>query len=389
MILGYKERFLGEICDILDSKRKPVTKRDRVSGKYPYYGASGILDYVNDYIFDEKLVLIGEDGAKWEQGEKSSFIAEGKYWVNNHAHVIRPNRSIVLDEWIVYFLNFSDLTKYTTGLTVPKLNQERLRSIKIPIPPLPEQQRIVDILDQSFAAIDQAIENTKKNIIHLFDLTKSYLTSILENKQDGNWIQKKIKSITTKIGSGATPLGGKNSYQKKGISLIRSLNVYDDGFQYKNLAFIDEKQAQKLSSVEIEKRDILLNITGASILRCCVVPEDVLPARVNQHVLILRPVENIILPEFLHLLIISADYKSSLLQIAKAGGSTREALTKEGVSNFKISFPKEISEQEKLVNLYNSFVAQSDKLRNNYYQKIEKLQELKQSILHKAFNGEL
>ena len=142
MILGYKERFLGEICDILDSKRKPVTKRDRVSGKYPYYGASGILDYVNDYIFDEKLVLIGEDGAKWEQGEKSSFIAEGKYWVNNHAHVIRPNRSIVLDEWIVYFLNFSDLTKYTTGLTVPKLNQERLRSIKIPIPPLPEQQLV-------------------------------------------------------------------------------------------------------------------------------------------------------------------------------------------------------------------------------------------------------
>lgn len=313
-----------------------------------------------------------------------------KISTNQGCKGIIPKKEI-LTKYLFYFLRNSIelLNSLGTGTTFKELSSSKLNDVEIPLPPLPEQQRIVDILDQSFAAIDQAIENTEKNIIHLFDLTKSYLTSILENKQDGDWIQKKIKSISTKIGSGATPLGGKNSYQKKGISLIRSLNVYDDGFQYKNLAFIDEKQAQKLSSVEIEKRDILLNITGASILRCCVVPEGVLPARVNQHVLILRPVENIILPEFLHLLIISSDYKSSLLQIAKAGGSTREALTKEGVSNFKISFPKEISEQEKLVNLYNSFVAQSDKLRNNYYQKIEKLQELKQSILHKAFNGEL
>ncbi len=114
---------LGEICDILDSKRKPITKRHRVSGKYPYYGATGILDYVGEYIFDERLVLIGEDGAKWGAGEKTAFIADGKYWVNNHAHVIRPHRDIILDNWIVFFFYLTDLTKYTTGLTVPKLNQ--------------------------------------------------------------------------------------------------------------------------------------------------------------------------------------------------------------------------------------------------------------------------
>ena len=83
---------LGELCDILDSKRKPITKKVRTSGEFPYYGATGILDYVEDYIFDEKLVLIGEDGAKWGAGENTAFSAEGKYWVNNHAHVIRPHR---------------------------------------------------------------------------------------------------------------------------------------------------------------------------------------------------------------------------------------------------------------------------------------------------------
>jgi type I restriction enzyme S subunit len=321
----WEHKKLGEVLTL--EYGKPLLPDQRKSdGKYPVYGANGIKDRTDGYFYDKPSIIIGRKGSAGEIN-----LTEEKFWPLDVTYYVVYDQKKYDRKFLFYLLRNLQLQKLAKGVK-PGINRNDVYAIKVDIPPLPEQQRIVDILDQSFAAIDQAIENTKKNIIHLFDLTKSYLTSILENKQDGNWIQKKIKSITTKIGSGATPLGGKNSYQKKGISLIRSLNVYDDGFQYKNLAFIDEKQAQKLSSVEIEKRDILLNITGASILRCCVVPEDVLPARVNQHVLILRPVENIILPEFLHLLIISADYKSSLLQIAKAGGSTREALTKEGVS---------------------------------------------------------
>ena len=132
---GWEIKKLEEVCNILDKLRKPLTQKDRIEGEYPYYGATGILSYVHNYIFSEKLVLIGEDGAKWLSGDRTSFIADGKYWVNNHAHVIRPIRDVTLDEWIVYFLNFSDLTEYVTGMTVPKLNQEKMRSIKIPIPP--------------------------------------------------------------------------------------------------------------------------------------------------------------------------------------------------------------------------------------------------------------
>ena len=147
---------LGEVVEILDSKRKPITKSDRKSGKFPYYGATGILDYVEDYIFDERLVLIGEDGAKWGVGDKTAFIAEGRYWVNNHAHVVRPIKSKIIDSYLVSFLNHLDLSAYITGVTVPKLNQEKLRSIQIPLPPIEIQEKIVAELENYQKVIDGA-----------------------------------------------------------------------------------------------------------------------------------------------------------------------------------------------------------------------------------------
>jgi type I restriction enzyme M protein len=152
---------LGEVCEILDSKRKPITKSDRVAGNYPYYGATGILDYVKDYIFDEKLVLIGEDGAKWGKGERTAFIADGKYWVNNHAHVLRPNRNLILDELLVQLINSMDLTTYVTGITVPKLNQANLRAIKILLPPIEVQKEIVEQIEVKQNAINHAKEIIK------------------------------------------------------------------------------------------------------------------------------------------------------------------------------------------------------------------------------------
>ncbi|MBK7895048.1 MAG: hypothetical protein IPJ90_09245 [Anaerolineaceae bacterium] len=119
------------------------------------------------------------------------------------------------------------------------------------------------------------------------------------------WETRPLREITIKIGSGATPRGGKKSYQTEGVSLIRSLNVYDDGFRMKDLAFLDDDQADKLSNVIVKSGDVLLNITGASIARCCIVPDDVLPARVNQHVSIIRLSPDTIIPEFLHYALIS------------------------------------------------------------------------------------
>jgi type I restriction enzyme M protein len=139
----YPHVELGEVVEILDSKRRPITKGDRKPGPYPYYGATGVLDHVEGFLFDEPLVLVGEDGAKWGPGENSAFPVEGKVWVNNHAHVLRPKRDRIMDRFLIEVLNEADLMPYVTGVTVPKLNQEKLRSIQIPLPPLEIQKEIV------------------------------------------------------------------------------------------------------------------------------------------------------------------------------------------------------------------------------------------------------
>ena len=158
---------LGEVVEILDSRRKPITKQDREPGPYPYYGATGVLDYVKDYLFDEPLVLVGEDGAKWGVGDKTAFPISGKTWVNNHAHVLRPKRDVLLDTYLIEILNEMDLSPHITGVTVPKLNQEKLRSIEIPLPPLAIQQEIVAEIESYQKIIDgarQVVENYRPRI---------------------------------------------------------------------------------------------------------------------------------------------------------------------------------------------------------------------------------
>ena len=153
---------LGEIVDVLDSQRKPITKSDRKSGIYPYYGATCIQDHVADYLFDEDLLLLGEDGAKWGAGDISAFCISGKTWVNNHAHVLRTKNNINR-YYLCNVLIILDLTPYITGTTVPKLNQEKMSQIIIPIPPISEQNKIVSFINKIFAQID-LLDNNKLRI---------------------------------------------------------------------------------------------------------------------------------------------------------------------------------------------------------------------------------
>jgi|CXWL01.1.fsa_nt_gi type I restriction enzyme S subunit len=165
------------------------------------------------------------------------------------------------------------------------------------------------------------------------------------------WVTLKLGDVTTKIGSGATPLGGEEAYKTEGISLIRSLNVYDDGFRKDKLAHIDDEQADGLSNVVVEPHDVLLNITGASVARCCLAPAGFLPARVNQHVSIIRPVKGKLASEFLHYLLISKIYKDRLLHTGEEGGSTRQAITKAQLQEFVVEYPESLPEQLRIVGI--------------------------------------
>lgn len=168
----------------------------------------------------------------------------------------------------------------------------------------------------------------------------------------------KLKDICLKIGSGATPRGGKEAYCDEGISLIRSQNVLDFTFSHDGLAHINEQQAEKLSNVEVEPQDILLNITGDSVARACAVDARVLPARVNQHVAIIRPDEDKVLSSYI--LFFLQMIKPYLLQIA-AGGATRNALTKSMLENLELEVP-DILSQKKIVSILDNI---QEKLREN------------------------
>lgn len=168
----------------------------------------------------------------------------------------------------------------------------------------------------------------------------------------------KLKDICLKIGSGATPRGGKEAYCDEGISLIRSQNVLDFTFLYDGLVHINDQQAEKLSNVEVKPQDILLNITGDSVARVCAVDPSVLPARVNQHVAIIRPDENRVLSSYI--LFFLQMIKPYLLQIA-AGGATRNALTKSMIENLELEVP-DILLQKKIVSVLDDI---QEKIRDN------------------------
>ena len=242
--------------------------------------------------------------------------------------------------YLYHFLKQDSLFRLIDGLSQRTAGQsgvdmDALKSYPMILPDLSEQKRIAVILDKA-----DAIRRKRQQAIKLAD---DFLRSVfLEMFGDPvtnpkGWEVKSLKNLASKIGSGSTPRGGKEAYISEGISLIRSLNIHDDEFLHKNLAFITDKQAKELSNVTIEKNDVLLNITGASVCRCSLVDNSVLPARVNQHVCVIRPKD--MEPEYLLHMLISTSYKQQLLRIAQSAGATREALTKDQVENLKIPVP--------------------------------------------------
>lgn len=236
---------------------------------------------------------------------------------------------------------------YLESCKIPSLGYSRhyklLKELQVPVPPREEQERIVAELD----CLSGVIERKREQLRELDALAQSIFYQMFGDpiSNEKGWAVKKLKNITSKIGSGATPKGGNESYKDEGISLIRSLNVHNNLFVYKDLAHIDDEQADALKNVVVEDGDVLLNITGASVARCCVVPNDVLPARVNQHVAIIRPKElgnNI----FICYQFTSNAYQQELLSIGKSNGATREALTKGQLEELDIIMPPLALQQE-------------------------------------------
>jgi len=313
--------------------------------------------------------------------------SSGIYLCNNFTSVIRA-KSEIDTRFLFWFLFNNHLSKNTlkyqnktTGII--NLQLERyINELLIPLPPLATQKRIAEILDAA-----DALRRKDQELLKKYDeLAQAIFIDMFGDpvKNEKGWEVEILKKVTKKIGSGATPTGGKTAYKSKGISLIRSMNVYDFSFKWKDLAFIDETQANRLNNVTVETRDVLFNITGASVCRCSIVPDELLPARVNQHVAIIRAKNECLNPIFLNHLLVSNSVKTKLLGVGSGGGAVMEAITKDQLEQFEIIFPpiKLQNEFELLIN--NVFLQKSNEIRI-----IKKSEGLFNSLIQKAFKGEL
>ena len=367
---GWEEKTLGEICDILDSQRKPITKKDRIEGIYPYYGATGVLDYVAEWLFDEELVLLGEDGAKWTSGENSAYKITGKAWVNNHAHVLRPQRDKVLDAYLIYNLNFQNLTPYITGTTVPKLNQEKMRKIIIPLPSLPEQERIVAKLDKSFEAIDKVKANAEQNLTNAKELFESALDKAFTENTEG-WEEKTLGEICVII-AGQSPNSQYYNTEGKGLPFYQGKKEFTDKYIGAPSVWTTETTKEALAG------DILMSVRAPvgpinfATDRCCIGRG-------------LASIRNgkLIGKDFLFYYLLSIQQ-----EISGHDGAVFSSISRNEISALKLLLPP-LPKQERIVAKLDKLQEQTKQLEAIYTQKIKECDELKQSILNKAFKGEL
>jgi type I restriction enzyme, S subunit len=172
---GWEEKTLNQISLNLDNKRIPITKSKRVEGKIPYYGASGIVDYVEGYIFDEDLLLVSEDGANLlARTYPIAFSVSGKCWVNNHAHILKFKNKIN-QKFVEYYLNSIKLDDYISGMAQPKLNQTKLNLIPIPYPNLDIQTILINNIDKLNEQTKQLEKHYQRKLKNLEELKKSIL----------------------------------------------------------------------------------------------------------------------------------------------------------------------------------------------------------------------
>ena len=325
-----------------------------------YISCEEANDKYKHFLCDEGDLIVASSGIKVDYVDKKmGFVTKEMLPLCMNTSTIRfkalDNGQLNIRYFMYYLKSRSykkQLSKLITGSAQLNFGPSHLEKIVFPICNFKKQEEIVLKLD----LVSQILEYYKVQISKYDDLIKARFVEMFGNPviNDKEWKKEPLGRLATKIGSGATPKGGKETYREDGITLIRSMNVHNGQFEYKDLAHISYEQASQLDNVTIEENDILLNITGASVARCCIVPADILPARVNQHVCIVR-CKGSIMPKFISYLLIDDNYQDLLWSIA-GGGATRETITKQQIENLQIILPP-IELQQQFVD----FVKQVDK----------------------------
>ena len=383
---------LGYYLNNYDNSRIPISakKREGIKGDIPYYGASGVIDYVNKWTHEGKYVLIAEDGANLVTRTKPvAFIGEGKIWVNNHAHILNC-KSKLSEEYVCYYINSIPLNEYISGTAQPKLNQRNLNNIPLPISPRLEQKRIVEKVERILNKIEEAkrlIEEAKETfeLRRAAILDKAFRGDLIEDKE--SWDELKLGDLISE--------GPQNGLYKPqtaygdGSLIVRIDNFYSGYINEWNTLRRLELKENELAMYGLDEGDLLINrvnsiqYLGKSALvrnlkEDCVFESNVMRLKINNEL-----VDN----EYLTLYLNSNHGLKELRKNAKHAVN-QASINQSDVKNVIVPLPNLV--QQELIVKKALELLEKDKMALQLIQQQRKvLEELKQSILSKAFKGEL
>ena len=353
---------LEEVCEILDSKRVPITAKDRVAGPYPYYGANGVQDHVADYIFDDELVLLAEDGGHFGSADKPiAYRVSGKCWVNNHAHVLKAKNCIDID-YLCYSLMFRDVSDIVNGATRQKLTQADMRKIEIPLLPLEEQRLVVDKISKAF----ELIALRKEQLAKLDQLVKSRFIELFGDPKYNKSNLVKIGEIGA-LTSGGTPSRAKPEYFEGDIRWY-SAGELNSLYLPDSVEHISERALQQSSAKLFNKDTLMIGMYDTAAFKMGILTED---SSSNQACANLNPKQGYNIVWLYYLFDIM---KPIFLQ--ERQGVRQKNLSLSKIKEFEVPFaPFELQEQ------FAAFVEQTDKSKLAIQQSLDKLELLKKSLI--------
>ena len=389
--------------DCLDGKRVPIDASLRKSGIYPYWGAGRIMDYVDDYIFDERLVLLGEDGAPFfDDFRPVSHLIDGKVWVNNHIHVLRTKDNVV-DSYLVHALNSVDYHEYINGSILNKLTQSNMNRIKIPLPSYIEQQAIADYLDETCSKIDEIIAEAKASIDEYKELKQAvifdgislgtrkccnYKRTTLKGieKIPIEWEYRKLKFLIRYIESGVSVNAGNEPATELEYGVLKTSCV------------------SKMIFLPSENKSV--NKDEYDRVKCPVCGDTIIVSRMNTPDLvgacayIEKNIDNIFLPDrlwqvhfndnvnvkYIYYCLISPYIRNYYSSLSTGTSSSMQNISQGQFTNAIIPYPP-LEEQKEIVDFLDKRTKEIDSLIAEKESLINDLEAYKKSLIYEVVTG--
>ena len=382
----WEVKRVDEITENLDNKREPIKSSERESGDIPYYGATGQVDSVSDHLFDEKLVLVGEDGADWSPFGGTSYIISGKSWVNNHVHVLKCTN--IVEEFFSNYLDYIEMRHVISGTNRGKLNQSELNQFPVLFPSLPEQRRIADILrtvDEQIQQTGEIIEETKKmkrgigQDLYGNDVSDDQFPDRAPELPEG-WSLRSISDLCD-IGGGKTPSKSNDEYWE-GTVLWASPKDFDGPLLDDTEDKITEYGVNNTSLKTYSEGDIAVVVRSGVLQHTLPVAKLTSKSTVNQDIKVLQPNKDVVDPEYLfHILRIQSN---RIRQLCMKTGTTVQSIETSFLEKYKLRIPPR-KKQEKIAGTFGN-LDQKIRLEQSH---LSKLKELKRGLMQDLLTGKV